>query len=56
MKVRNVSPYGALDIPAAGLRFEAGETKEVPDELGAALIEQADNFERVVAPAAKKGE
>lgn len=56
MKVRNVCPYGALDIPALGLRFEAGEVKEVSDEVGASLIEQIDNFQQVVAPAAKKGE
>ena len=43
--------------PAAGLFFEAGEVKEVPDDLGASLVEQVGNFEQVVAPApAKKGE
>jgi len=56
VKVRNISPYGALDIPAAGLFFEAGEVKEVPDELGASLVEQVGNFEQVAVPAAKKGE
>lgn len=58
-KFKNVSPLGALDIPALGQIVEAGEVFEVPDDLVAALADQTENFEAVraepKAPKAPKG-
>lgn len=44
MLIRNVSPLGALEIPALGRVVEADELFDVPDELGAQLIQQVENF------------
>ena len=45
MKLRNVSPLGALDFPLIGRVLEPGEVFEVDDETGKALLDQAGNFE-----------
>lgn len=43
MKVKNVSSVGDLEVPALNwLVVKAGETVEVPDEIGAALLRQSD--------------
>lgn len=44
MLIRNVSPLGALEIPALGRVVDADELVEVSDELGAQLIQQPDNY------------
>lgn len=41
-KVKNVSSLGDLEVPALGRVVKAGETVEVPDQIGAALLEQPD--------------
>ncbi|MEB0286161.1 hypothetical protein QN355_06310 [Cryobacterium sp. 10S3] len=43
-KLRNVSPIGALDIPALGRIIAGGETFDVPDELLASFTEQTANY------------
>lgn len=52
MKIRNISPYGALDVrvptnPPTYLHMEAGEVVDVTDEQAASLLEQPTNFEAV---------
>lgn len=42
--IKNVSPYGDLDVPLLGRIVEAGEVVEVDDEHAAILLLQADNF------------
>ena len=42
--IRNVSPLGALDIPALGLVIDADAIFTVPDDVAAALLEQPSNF------------
>lgn len=53
MRLRNTSPLGDIYLPVVGRVVAAGEEFEVPDEVGAALLEQAGNYE--AAPAAKRG-
>lgn len=43
-RFRNVSPYGALDLPLIGRTVEAGETFEVTPEQARHLKGQDDNF------------
>lgn len=43
-KIKNVSPFGDLDIPLLGRVVEAGQTVEVTDEQAAILLLQEDNF------------
>lgn len=43
-KIKNVSPFGALDIPLLGRVVDAGSTVEVTDEEAAILLRQEDNF------------
>jgi len=51
MKVKNVSSQGDLEVPALGNRVvKAGETVEVPDEVGTSLLRQVD----VWVPGAKE--
>lgn len=45
MQIRNVSPYGALDVPLLRRVVDGGETVEVSDEQGAVLLEQHENYE-----------
>jgi hypothetical protein len=42
VKVKNVSSQGDLEVPAIGRVVKAGETVEVPDVIGSALLEQSD--------------
>ena len=48
MRLRNVSPLGALDLPLIGRILEPAEEFEVPDEVGERLLEQPANYEQVV--------
>lgn len=47
-KFKNVSPLGALDIPALGRVVQAGEVFESPGEFAEYFAQQPDNFEAVV--------
>lgn len=44
MKLTNINPQGAVHLPLIGRALEPGETFEVPDEVGARLLEQPANF------------
>ncbi len=44
MLIRNVSPVGDLDVPDLRRIVAAGEVIDVPDELGAALLDQPANW------------
>lgn len=43
-KIKNVSPFGDLDIPLLGRVVGAGSVVEVTDEQAAVLLLQEDNF------------
>jgi|tagenome__1003787_1003787.scaffolds.fasta_scaffold20819561_2 hypothetical protein len=48
MQVRNVDPTGSSrEISDHGLIVEHGDTAEVPDEVGEALLAQADVWQPV---------
>jgi glutamate mutase epsilon subunit len=44
MKIRNVSPRGALDVPLLRATVDAGAVVEVSDVHGAVLLAQVDNW------------
>lgn len=46
----NVSPLGALDVPALGRVIDAGEAFEVRAEVAALLDGQHENFQRLAEP------
>ncbi|MGZ0067860.1 hypothetical protein [Microbacterium arborescens] len=50
---RNVSPLGALEVPALGRVIDAGEEFEVRPEIAELIAGQVENFEPV-SPAAKR--
>jgi hypothetical protein len=60
----NISPFGAVDNPIIGRIVDAGETFDVPadiagrapkgDDPGEGLLAQAEHFQRVKTPPAKK--
>lgn len=50
MILRNTNPLGRVDLPLIGRTLDAGQTFEVADDLGAALLEQAGNYELVKSP------
>lgn len=52
MKIRNVSPLGAIEV--LGRLVEAGATFEVSDEDAARLLDQPANFEAVPATTTTK--
>lgn len=52
-KFKNVSPLGALDVPAVGRVIDAGEEFEVDEAVAAVLAGQRDNFEALDAAATK---
>lgn len=56
MRLRNTSPYGRVDLPAIGRALDPGEEFDVDDDTGAALLEQAGNYEAVVKRGTKKEE
>lgn len=43
-KIKNVSPFGDLEIPLLGRVVEAGSIVEVTDEEARILLMQVDNF------------
>lgn len=43
-KIKNVSPFGDLEVPLLGRVFEAGSIIEVTDEQAEILLMQEDNF------------
>lgn len=47
--LKNISPYGALDIPLLGRVVEAGEVFDVTPEQARHLAGQDENFEKVTA-------
>ena len=49
MQLKNVNPLGAVDLPLIGRTLEPGEVFDVPDKVGAALLEQIGNYEAVKA-------
>lgn len=56
MKIRNIHPYGAVDVriptdPPTYLHLEAGEIFEATDAQAASLLEQPTNFEAVTEAA-----
>ena len=53
-KYMNVSPLGALDVPALGKTIEAGEVFDVPDDLDEFFKDQAENFQPVVGKRSRK--
>ena len=50
-KIKNVSPFGDLDVPLLGVIVEAGATVEVDDDHAAILLQQELNFAPVGADA-----
>ena len=52
MKVRNISPLGAVEV--LGRLVEAGAEFDVSDEDAARLLDQPDNFEAVQAATTKE--
>lgn len=52
MQLRNTNPLGAVDLPLIGRVLEPGETFEIDDERGNALLEQVGNYELVREPKA----
>lgn len=48
--LRNVSPYGALEIPLLGRVVGAGEEFDVSDEQAERLLPQAENYQLVTKP------
>lgn len=64
MQLRNCNPLGQVDLPLIGREgdpigeagsgcLEPGEVFEVPDDVGAQLLEQVGNYEQVKS---KKGD
>ena len=43
--VKNVSPFGDLEVPSLGLTILAGETVDVPDEIAQSMLEQSFHWE-----------
>jgi hypothetical protein len=43
-KIKNVSPFGDLDVPLLGIVFEAGTILEVSEDEARQLLQQEDNF------------
>jgi len=52
MQLRNTNPLGAVDLPLIGRVLEPGETFEIDDERGNALLAQVGNYELVREPKA----
>jgi hypothetical protein len=44
-KVKNISPFGDLDVPLLGQIFPAGAILDLPDEQAEVLLRQTDNFQ-----------
>jgi hypothetical protein len=54
-KIRNVSPYGDLDVPLLGVVVERGGVVDVSDEVATRLLEQADNWQLAGGPTGSTG-
>lgn len=48
MKIRNVSPLGAIEIPELRVEVEAGGVFEAPEPVAKKLLRQTINFAPVV--------
>jgi len=44
-KIKNVSPFGDLEVPLLGIVFEHGTIQEVSEEHARILLMQTDNFQ-----------
>lgn len=55
MRLKNIHPSGAVTVSAIGRDVGAGEEFDVDDEVGAALLEQAGNYEQVPTTKKKEG-
>jgi len=49
VKLRNINPLGEVELPLIRRVLAPGEVFDVSDEDGAALLEQAGNYERATA-------
>ena len=47
MRIRNINPLGAVDVPLLGLVVEVGDLVEVTDEQAELLLAQPGNWEAV---------
>lgn len=54
-KIRNVSPYGDLDVPLLGVIVAAGEVVDVSDEAAENLLAQAENWVLAGGPTGSAG-
>lgn len=54
-KIKNISPFGDLDVPLLGRIFEHGTILDVTEEQAEILLRQSDNFQ-AWGPAAQKAE
>ena len=50
MKIRNISPRGALDVPLLGCVVDAGAVTEVTKAQADLLLPQSDNWAAVRPP------
>lgn len=55
MKIRNVSRFGALDVPLLGRVVDAGEVVDVTSDQAERLLAQPDNFEKVTTTTTTSG-
>lgn len=44
-KIKNISPFGDLEVPLLGVIFEHGTILDVTDEQAEILLRQSDNFQ-----------
>ena len=57
MKVTYVGEHDEVEVPDARVLVKQGETVDVPDDIGASLIEQESNWKAAGAKrAAKEGD
>lgn len=52
-KIKNVSPFGDLDVPLLGRVVESGSITEVTDAQAEILLQQPDNWKPWGEPAKK---
>lgn len=53
-KVKNISPFGDLEVPALGIEVLAGEVVEVSDDAAASLLDQPFHWESADGASASK--
>lgn len=56
VRLRNINPLGAVDLPLLGLLLEAGAEFDCPSEHAKALLEQTGNYVAVTPTASSKKE